>query len=274
MCLLWSGSVTGSRSARLEPPQPPSAERRAAAEKQQSAAAAVDKCADQILLRRREIARLHRADDQRLIAEKIFGARGKAVGEFLRILDALAIDFVFGGAQHGNDLRRPVVLLRAADEFVFPARLAFDVEDAALVVDSTFTSRVTALLARFASPGSGSIENCSVFAPASPALKRSVSVLGFAVRRQMSIGCDGQNFVAVAHGQRGLLPGVAALVESDLGGEPRIRQRARRNDGVVDFHVVRDLLRRRSRRCAPECAGCAARKSCRDRCRRNCRRRR
>ena len=40
----------------------------------------------------------------------------------------------------------------AADEFVLPARLALDVQDAALGSDSTFTRRVTALLARFLRP--------------------------------------------------------------------------------------------------------------------------
>ena len=109
------------------------AKRGAAAEKQQAAAAAIHKLLDQFLLRRREVARFHRADDDRLVGEQILGARRETVGQFLRIVDPLAINFIFAGAQHGDDgARMPVILLRAADEFVFPARLALHVQDAAL----------------------------------------------------------------------------------------------------------------------------------------------
>ncbi len=124
-------------------------QRKTAAEQQQAAAAPVDELADQVLLRQREVARFDRADDESLKAEKILGARGKAVGQFFGIVDALAIDFVFGGAQHGGDLHDPVVVFGAADEFVFPARLAFHIEDAALVrfdVDQARDGIVRAIL--------------------------------------------------------------------------------------------------------------------------------
>ena len=127
------GSTTGSRSARLEPPQPPSARAEAAAEQQQAAAAAVDEFANQILLRGSEVAGFHRADDESLIARKDPRRWWETVGQFLGIVDALAINFIFGGAQHGGDLHDAVVVLGAADELVFPARLAFHVKDAALV---------------------------------------------------------------------------------------------------------------------------------------------
>ena len=82
--------------------------------------------------KRRKVVGGDGADDDAGVAKEIFGAHRKAVGEFIGIVDALAIDLVFAGAQHGHDLHRGVVLFCAADEFVFPAWLAFDIEDAAL----------------------------------------------------------------------------------------------------------------------------------------------
>ena len=127
------GSTTGSRSARLEPAQPPSPSDERPPSNSKPAAAAIHELLNQLLLRRGEIVGFHRADDERLIGEQILRAGRETFGQLLRILDALAIDFVFGGPQHRDELHDAVVLFRAPDEFVFPARLAFDVQHAALV---------------------------------------------------------------------------------------------------------------------------------------------
>ncbi len=108
------------------------AKRSAAPEKQQSPAAAVHELLDQFFLRRREVVRLDRTDDDRLVGKQFLGGRGKAVGEFLRIIDSLPVNFIFARPQHRNDRDDAVVFLRTADEFIFPARLAFDIQDAAL----------------------------------------------------------------------------------------------------------------------------------------------
>ena len=108
-------------------------EREAAAEQQQAAAAPIDELPNQLPLGRREIGRFDRTDDERLIGEQVLRARRKTLRQFLRVLDALAVDLVFGGAQHRDQLHDAVVVFGAPDELVLPARLAFDVEHAALV---------------------------------------------------------------------------------------------------------------------------------------------
>ena len=105
----------------------------ASAEEEQSASAAVHELAQQLLLAGGEVVGLNRADDDGIVGKQVFRTHGKAVGELVGILDALAVELVFGGAQHGDNLELMVVLSRAAQEFVLPARLAFDVKDAALL---------------------------------------------------------------------------------------------------------------------------------------------
>ena len=125
------GSMVGSRSVSARGVPAAIGERELAAEQQQAAAAAIDELVDQFLLAGSEIAGFDRADDQSLIGEKILGAGGKAVGQFFGIGDSLAVDLVFAGADDGDDLHHAVVLFGLADELVLPARLAFDIEDAA-----------------------------------------------------------------------------------------------------------------------------------------------
>jgi len=124
----------------------------------------------------------------------------------------LAINFIFAGAQHRNDAEQPVILFRAANEFVLPARLALERTRTRRLVDSTLTSRATELLSRFSSPGSGSTENCSVFAPASPGLNKRRLVLRHSIAGQCDLppsenlpgngehsGCDRMNVKVAAH---------------------------------------------------------------------------
>ena len=273
MCPLLSGRMTGSRSARLDAAPASVGQREAPAEQQQSAAAPVDKLLDQFLLRRREVARLHRADDQPLVAEKIFGAARESRRRVPSDRRCPGDRFCFrwcaawrrsATIRSSSSARRMNLYSQRGSPSTYRMRR---------LSLTTFTRRVTALLARFCFARQRVDRELQRLRSGVAGVEENVFGLDFAVAGK----CDrlrGQHFVAIAHVERGLLPGVAALVESDRCGEPRIRQRARRDDGVVDFHVVRDLLPRRSRRCARECAGCAARRSCRDRCRRNCRRRR
>ena len=97
-----SGSRTGTSSASGEFGQPPSRQRSASRQEQNAAAAPVDEFADQFLLRGREVARLHAADDQPLEGEQLFRLGREAVLQLLRILDALAVDLVLRGAQHAS----------------------------------------------------------------------------------------------------------------------------------------------------------------------------
>ena len=110
------------------------AQRRAAAEEEDAAAAAIDIFAQEFLLQGREVIGINGADDDARVGEQILGPHRKTVREFIGIADALAVDFVFTGAQHGDDLHRWIVIFGTANEFVFPARLAFDIEDAALCI--------------------------------------------------------------------------------------------------------------------------------------------
>ncbi len=110
------------------------AQRGAPAEEENAAAAPIDIFAQEFLLQGREVIGVNRADDDAGVSKQVFGAHGKAVGEFIGIADALAIDLILTGAQHGDDLHRGIVVFGAANEFEFPARLAFDVEDAALFI--------------------------------------------------------------------------------------------------------------------------------------------
>src|SRR5207248_5800442 len=103
-------------------------QRGTAAQEQESAPAAIDELADQLALTSREVRRFDRTDDDGLVGEEIFRPRRKAVAELRRILDALAIDLVLGGPQHGDELDDAVVFFRPADELVLPARLSFDVQ--------------------------------------------------------------------------------------------------------------------------------------------------
>ncbi len=124
----------GSRSFRLDAAQPPSLSDELPPQEENAAAASIDILAQQFLLQRREVVGRNRADDDAGVAEEIFGAHRKTLGQLARIADALAVNLVLAGAQHGDDLHRWVIVFRAADEFVLPARLAFDIEDAALRV--------------------------------------------------------------------------------------------------------------------------------------------
>jgi hypothetical protein len=58
-----------------------------------------------------------------------------------------SINFIFARPGDGKrDGEEPVILLRAADEFIFPARLALDIQNAALGGFDVDASRATELL--------------------------------------------------------------------------------------------------------------------------------
>ena len=110
-----------------------------------------------------------------------------------------------------------IVVFGAADEFVFPARLAFHIKDAALVgfnVDQARDGVVRVIC--FA--GKRIDRKLKRFGAGSPALKGSALGLNFAVGGESNFA-RGQNFVAVAHGQRGFASRIAALMKSDRRGQ-------------------------------------------------------
>src|ERR1700677_4295109 len=84
------------RKARRSPASSP--ERGPATKQEQPSTAAIDKLLDQLLLGGSEIVCFHRPDHQRLVAKKILDMRWEAVGEFLRIVNSLPVNFVFAGA--------------------------------------------------------------------------------------------------------------------------------------------------------------------------------
>src|SRR5580658_1213567 len=104
-------------------------QREASAHKQNSAAAAIGEFADQVLLCLREIVGFHAADDETVESEQLLGLGGETFFQLVRVGKALPVDLILGGPQHGGKLQTAVVLGGAADEFEFPARLAFDIKD-------------------------------------------------------------------------------------------------------------------------------------------------
>ena len=215
-------------------------QRRAAREQQHPAAANVHKLLNQILLGRREIIGFHRTNDQPLVLEQVLGFRRKAIGQFLGIVDPLAVNLVLGGAQHRNQLHAVIVVLGPPDEFVLPARLAFDVQHAALVgfhVDQTRDGVVR----RVGLAGQRIERELQRLGAGSADIEQQILGLRLSVRRQRDLLC-GQDFVSVAHAQRGLSARVAPLVKADARHQSRIRQRAGGDANVVDLHVAGHLF--------------------------------
>src|SRR5215467_13434480 len=94
----------------------------------------IDIFAKELLLQRREIVRVNRANDDARITEQVFGPHGEAARQFTRITDTLPVNLVFAGAQHGDELYGRIFTFSSADEFVFPARLALNIQNPGLRV--------------------------------------------------------------------------------------------------------------------------------------------
>ena len=196
------------------------------------------------LLLGREVAGVDGAEDQALIAEEIFGARGEAIGEFLRAVDALAVELILGGADDGDNLHHAVVLFGLADELVFPARLALYIKDAARVVahiDDTSQLVVGGVLLggerlggdlQGLGAGAADIEHHELGLPI------AIGAEGDGARRQNL----GLGLAHIADAKSQLAAGVSALMEGDAGGEARIGEGAGRDDGVVELDVVLGTL--------------------------------
>src|SRR2546423_8190928 len=71
---------------------------------QQPAAAPIDEIVNRLLLRDAEVARLHSADDQTLVAEQLLGLHRETVLELLDIVPALPEELVFRSAYDGRHL--------------------------------------------------------------------------------------------------------------------------------------------------------------------------
>ena len=200
--------------------------------KKNASAAAVDEFANKFLLRQGEIAGFHGAENESLIREEVFSARGKSFGKFIGVADALAINFVFGGAQHGSDLHDAVVILGAANEFVFPARLAFDVQHAAFARLDVHQARHR-IIGLICFAGHGVDAKLQGFCARGARVEEQAFALDFVVRTKGDV-VRGQNIRAVAHSQRRLAPCIPPLMKTHARGKTRIGQRARSDDGVVD----------------------------------------
>ena len=109
---LSSGTRTGSNSARGEMRIAAFGQGEASAEKQDAAAAAIGEFANQVLLGLGEIVGLHAADDQTIESEQLFGLGRKSFFQLMRIVEALAVNLVLGGAQHGSKLQAAIVFAR------------------------------------------------------------------------------------------------------------------------------------------------------------------
>ena len=99
---------------------------------------------------------------------------GKPSESHRRVSNALAIDLVFTGAQHRDKLHRRIVFFSTANEFVFPSRLAFDIENAPLRVAHKERARHRVVGQIFFA--GERYEKVRLFAPASPAGKKNGSV--------------------------------------------------------------------------------------------------
>jgi hypothetical protein len=110
---------------------------------------------------------------------------------------ALPVDLVLGGAQHGGKLQAAVVFRGAADEFEFPARLAFHIKDARLArfhVDQPAQRVVVAVLfARQRIDG-----NLQRLGPGQTGVEQQRLALRRAVRFQLHFA-RGDHFAGVAH---------------------------------------------------------------------------
>ena len=102
----------------------------------------------------------------------------------------------------------------------------------------TRIGRVMALLWRFSSPAQRFDGEGKAFCPGSA--HREVKRLGLdlAVGRESDFAL-GDCLVAIAHGERGFLAGVAVLREADGRCEARIHRGDRCNAYVFDLHIVR-----------------------------------
>ncbi len=215
-------------------------QRKSPAKKQHAPSPPVDELANELLLRKREITGLHRTKNERLVAEEVFGPGREALGEFLGIVDTLAVNLVLGGAQHGDDLHVAVVVFGAADKFVLPPRFAFHIENAAFGSVHVHQPRhgiVGAILFALQRLEGKLQRLCAGGAR----IEQQVFGLDLVIRRERDLARS-EDFVPVAYAERRFAPRKAALMEADARGKPRIRKRARGHDSVVDFHVVGSLF--------------------------------
>src|SRR5262249_40110865 len=90
--------------------------RGAAAEEKNAAAATVHEIVNQLLLRRREVVRLHAADDQPLKLEEVLRLAGESVfGELFEAGGKLPQELVLRGAHHRGQLDAFIVVEGAPD---------------------------------------------------------------------------------------------------------------------------------------------------------------
>ena len=151
------GSSTGSNSLNGGTVVAAVGERSPAAQEQQSAAAAIDKLLDHLLLRVGEVPALHTSQNQSVKGEKIVWFGRESIRQLAWIFYALPVQLVLRGAQQRDDMQRRIILHSAAQELIFPARLAFHVQNAARAAIHCST-RVRRLFCKFCSPARGSIE--------------------------------------------------------------------------------------------------------------------
>ena len=104
------------------------------AEHEEAAAALADKVADPGLLILRQLRSGEAADDERIVGKQRVALLGEALGQLGLTLDPLAVELVGCRAQETGQADRRILLQRPADELVLPARLAFDVENAAPIL--------------------------------------------------------------------------------------------------------------------------------------------
>ena len=240
----WVGSVVGSRSVRFDGVPAAIRQRELAAEQQQAAAAAIHELANQFLLAGSEIAGFDRPDDQPLVGEQVFRAGRKAIGQLFGIGDALAVDLVFAGANHGGDLHHAVVLFGLADKLVLPARLTLDVQDAARL-GADIHQAGYGIVGRVLLAGERSSRDLERSGAGAADIEHQSLGLQVAVRPQGD-GARSQELCLArvvashrgAHRQVDLVAGVSALMQGDLGGEAGVGQGARGNRDIVQLDVV------------------------------------
>ena len=215
-------------------------EREPPAQKQNAAAAAVGEFADQVLLRLREVVGLHAPDDQPVEGEQLFGLGREPFRQLMLIGKTLPVYPVLRGAQHGGKLQTAVVFRGPADEFEFPARLAFDIKDARLArlhVDQPPQRVVVAVLfARQRIDG-----NLQSLRPGQARVEQERLALRRTVRFQLHFArCD--RLPRIAHRNQRLLARITILAERHQRAQTRIGQRVGGQRGVGDFDILLGLL--------------------------------
>ena len=215
-------------------------ERSPSAQEQQPAPAPVHELLDQFLLRRRKVGRFHAAQNDPLKAEELLYFGGEPFLQFVLIRDSLPVQLVLRGSQHRHHLDILVVLHRAPQELVIPARFALHIQDARLgIIDVHHARELVVFLILFVRDGVH--RHLYVFHARLARGEQNRFGLLSHIRFGNHVG-GSQDLAAFLHRKMQLAPVVAMLTETDLRLQSRFRERLRGNLNVFHFDVARELF--------------------------------